>query len=127
MKTVINLLNFLLLLLVSVNIHGVNLDKTIWRCTSKECLKWTPEGTVYVELCFHGGPYPTVNYVYYKQNPFLSKFEVWYVTYGINDRIAVGKGGQSPYVPVEIRGNTLILKNSKIWKEKPDFIFYRIK
>ena len=129
MKRFISFLCSLLFLSIfAIEVSGQDLNKTVWRCTSKECLKWAPEGTQYVEMHFYtNSPAPHLNYVYSNPDPIKNKFEVWFVSNSYKGYLEVGKGEGNPYIPIEIKGNQISLKNSRVWKEKPDFVFTRIK
>ena len=145
MKNIHVIINLILSIFLSIDVYGeesnINIEdlhNTVWRCTSKECLKWgAPEGTQYVEMHFfvnkhYRSPICTLSYVYCHADPFKSTAEHWNVQGMLNMHtskveISVGKGERNPYIPIEIRGNQLILKNSKVWKEKPDFIFIKIR
>lgn len=109
---------------ISLKLYSIDLSGTEWRCTSKECLEWAPEGTIYVEMIFKNDH--TLRYVYKKKDPIYTKVEIWHVI-SINDYVAVSQQERSPDIPIEINGNILVLKNSLVWKEKPDFVFKRIK
>ena len=101
-----------------------SLQNTKWRCTNN--LEYAPIGTTAIELHFYR--YPKVNFVYIKKNQ--AKSEGWWA----NDMIFKNKHivGIAPantrqYIPIELNGNKLILKNSEVGNSRPDFIFYRIK